>query len=183
MNRTFAIGHADVYVKSKDQERTRDCLQFLHKQFVTLVVEDLLVLPARDRMRRSRHDDEAVLPSEAGDDAAQTRDVGPRFLNVATNPRADFYHRLDHLGLDLLAEQHLALVENLGDVRTQLARLRINDLKLFFDAQCELIEHLSSFRHTFRFRDFATMRQSGLVLLMNSYRKCFQTLPSECTGL
>src|SRR6185369_9097614 len=51
VNRTFAIGHADVYVKSKDQERACDCLQFLNEQLIALVVKDLLVLPARDWMR------------------------------------------------------------------------------------------------------------------------------------
>jgi hypothetical protein len=44
-------------------------------------------------------------------------------------PVPDLPHRLDHLGLDLFAKQHLAFFEDLGDVRTQLARLRIDDLK------------------------------------------------------
>ena len=96
-------------------------------------------------MRRSSDDHKSVLLRQAGDDAAQTRDVSARFLDVAANAGADFHHRLDHLGLDLLAEQHLAFFEDLGDVRTQLACLWIDDLKLLFDTQCELIEHLLLF--------------------------------------
>ena len=117
MNRTFAVLHADVYVQSEDQQRPRHCLKLLHEQFITFVVEDLLVLPAGDRMCRRRHDDEPVLSCEPGDDAAESRDVGSCFLDVATNAGADFDHRLDHLGLDLLAQQHLALLQNLRDMR------------------------------------------------------------------
>ena len=79
---------------------------------------------------------EALLAREPGDDGAQPRDVGARLLNVAADAGADLDLRLDHLGLDLLAEQHLALFEHLRDVRAQLARLRVDDLKLLLDAEC-----------------------------------------------
>jgi hypothetical protein len=36
--------------------------------------------------------------------------------------------------------QHPALFENFRDVRAQLAGVRINDLKLFFNAKGELLE-------------------------------------------
>src|SRR6185369_14820975 len=77
-------------------------------------------------------------------------DIGACFLDVATDAGAHFDHRLDHLGLDLFAQQHLAFFEYLGDVRAQLARLRIDDLKFLFDTQCKLIEHWPSFQFGFK---------------------------------
>src|ERR1043165_4014844 len=94
-------------------------------------------------MRRSGNDYKPVLSCEAGDDAAQARDVFAGLLDVATNSGPDLDHRLNHFRLDLLAQQHLAFFEDLGDVRTEFARLRIDDLKFLFDAQRELIEHSS----------------------------------------
>src|SRR5215216_305680 len=145
LNGTFPIRHADVNVQPENEQRARDSLQFLDQQLIPLVVEDFLILPMRDRMRRRSDDDESILLRQPGDDAAESCDVSACFLDVATNARAHFHHRLDHLGLDLLAQQHLAFFEDLRDMRAQFARLWINDLKFLFDAQCELIEHLPSF--------------------------------------
>src|SRR5690349_24982979 len=122
---------------------------------------------------RGRGDDcESVLLREPGDDAAQARDVRASFLDVAANTRAHFHHRLDHFRLDLFAEKHLAFFEYLGDVRAQLARLRINYLKFLFDAERELIEHLPSQSNNYGVRCFAIICQSGLTLPKNSWRKC-----------
>src|SRR5688572_22002477 len=96
-------------------------------------------------MRRSGDDRQPIFPREPGDDAAESRNVSACFLDVVANARAYFHHRLDHLGFDLLAEQHLALFEDLRDMRAQFARGWVNDLEFLFDAQCELIEHLPSF--------------------------------------
>ena len=70
------------------------------------------------------------------------RDVGAGFLNVVTDAGADFDHRLDHFRFDLLAEQHFAFVENFRNMRTQLARMRIDNLKFFFNAESELVRHI-----------------------------------------
>src|SRR5215212_1782255 len=132
-------------------------------------------------MRGRRHDHESILLRETGNNTPQPCDVGSCFLDIATNSRPYFHHRLDHLRLDLLAEQHLALFENLGDVRAQFARLRIDDLKLLLDAQCKFVEHLPSLSYWFRYLEI--ILQSGLTLPMNSWRICFHTLAGECTGL
>src|SRR5438132_539006 len=92
-------------------------------------------------MCRSCGNLQPVLLCEGGYDAAQACDVCASFLNILADSGTNFDLRLDHLGLDLLAEQHPPLIENLRHVRTQLARLRIDDLKLFFDTESELIEH------------------------------------------
>ena len=41
---------------------------------------------------------------------------------------------LDHFRLNLFAQKHPAFIQNLRDMRTQLARLRINYLEFFLDA-------------------------------------------------
>src|SRR5438067_8708867 len=113
MNLALAIRNTHVNVQAKDQERTSDSLQFLNQQLVSLIFENLLVLPARNGMRRCSYDLEIILLSQRRDDTAQIRYVCARFLNVLTYTGADLDHRLNHLGLDLLAENHLAFVEKL----------------------------------------------------------------------
>src|SRR6185503_8111640 len=81
--------------------------------------------------------------SQTGDRAPELDDIQARFLNVRANTGADFDHRLMHLRLYLLAENHAALVHHLGDVRAQLARLGVDDLKLFFDSKSE-VRHFNS---------------------------------------
>ncbi len=69
--------------------------------------------------------------------AAQLGDVFARVPDVTTNVGAEFHHRLVHFGFDALIERDLAVVQNLLDVRAQLARLWINDGKLLLDAEGE----------------------------------------------
>ena len=58
-----------------------------------------------------------------------------RICNRRTDFRAKLDHRLVHLGLDLFLQQNFAAFENFLNVRSQLARLRIDDGKFLFDAQ------------------------------------------------
>src|SRR5207253_1683047 len=97
---------------------------------------------ARNWMSRGGNNLQSIFFGQRGDDATETADVRAGFLNVLADAGADFDLRLDHFRLDLLAKQHAAFFENLGDVRTQLARLWIDDLKFFFNTECELVEHL-----------------------------------------
>ena len=57
--------------------------------------------------------------------------------DVVANLRAKLDDRLMHLRFDALFQKHLAVRQNLLDVRTQLARLRIDDLEFLFDAESE----------------------------------------------
>src|SRR6187397_1509745 len=84
-----------------------------------------------------------LLAHQTRKNTPQVCDVPSSFFYVFADSGAHFDHRLDHLWFDLLTEQHLAVFENFRDVRTQLAGMRINDLKLFFDTECELLEHAS----------------------------------------
>ena len=77
------------------------------------------------------------LSAKRRDRAAQASDLGARLGHGAAGPRADLDDALVHLGLDLLAQDHLAALKNLGDIRAQLARLGIDDLVFLFDADRE----------------------------------------------
>ena len=63
-----------------------------------------------------------------------------RYLrDVLANAGAGLHHRLVHLRPNALAQHGFAaFFDELTDVRAQLARLGVDDLKLFFDAQREL---------------------------------------------
>src|SRR6266478_9943189 len=55
--------------------------------------------------------------------------------NRIANLSAELDHRLMHLRLDLLLEHDLSTLEDFLDVRPQLARLRVDNRKLFLDAE------------------------------------------------
>ena len=57
--------------------------------------------------------------------------------DVGADPRADLDDRLVHLALDLVAEHRRARRQQLGHVRAQFPRLRVDDLELLFDAEGE----------------------------------------------
>ena len=54
---------------------------------------------------------------------------------------ADLDDRLMHLALDVIAEGRRARREELGDVRPQLPRGRIDDLEFFLDADGKRVSH------------------------------------------
>src|SRR5260370_38721166 len=58
-----------------------------------------------------------------------------RMLDRIANLSAELDHGLMHLGFDLFFEQDLAAFENLLNMRLQLARLRIDNRELFFNAE------------------------------------------------
>ena len=51
----------------------------------------------------------------------------------------DFHHGRVHLVLDLFEQERLALVDDLVDVRGQVAGVRVDHLKLFLDAEGEFV--------------------------------------------
>ncbi len=69
-------------------------------------------------MGRSGRYAEAFALGKSGDRASKPDDVGTRLLDVCADTGADFDHRLVHLRLDLLAQEHSPLVDHLGDMRT-----------------------------------------------------------------
>src|ERR1044072_1756173 len=137
----LAVGDADVDVHAEDEQRARDHLQLLDEELVMRVVVNQLLVPLRDGVSRSGGDVRFFLAPEPGGDGAQACDVVARLLYVAADAGADLDLCLNHLGLDLLAEHHLALIEHLRDARAQLPRLRVYDLKLLLDSQRVAFRH------------------------------------------
>src|SRR2546428_565928 len=82
-------------------------------------------------------DAQAALARQADDLAAKADHFAPGMSDVAADRGADFDHRFMHLALDLVLQPLLSFGEHLLDVRFQLARLRVDDLKFLFDAERE----------------------------------------------
>ena len=85
---------------------------------------------------------QSLLAHQAGKEAAKICDIGASFFYIFADSCTYFDHRLNHFRFDLLAEQRLAFCENFGNMRTQLTGVRIDNLKLFFDAEGELLRHI-----------------------------------------
>src|SRR6266404_1024685 len=88
-------------------------------------------------MGRGSDDLQSALLRQRRDDGAQAGDVGASFLNVLADAGADLDLRLNHLRLDLLAENHLSFVEELKPemIQSQIevgtgVDLRLNHLRL-----------------------------------------------------
>jgi hypothetical protein len=62
-----------------------------------------------------------------------------RVLDRIANLGAQLDDRLVHLGFDLLFEHDLAALENFLNVRTQLARLRIDNGEFLFNAESKRV--------------------------------------------
>ncbi len=78
--------------------------------------------------------------------AARFAKLAPQFhhllastLRCRTNFRAKLDDRLVHLRFDVFLQGDLAVVENLLNVGTQLARFRIDDLEFLFDPEGEYV--------------------------------------------
>src|SRR5690242_1948494 len=97
----------------------------------------------RERMSTGSDNLQSLFAHQTRNDTAQVCDIGSSFFYVFADSGAHFDHRLDHFGLDLLTEQHLAFFQDFRDMRTQFVGMRINNLKLFFNTECELLEHVS----------------------------------------
>ena len=88
-------------------------------------------------MRAGGSDFQPVLRSQFRQLSAKIDDLLPGITCVGANLRSKFDDRLVQLRSDPLLQNHLAVSENLLDVRTELARLGIDDLKFFLDAESE----------------------------------------------
>src|SRR6266403_6287518 len=90
-------------------------------------------------MRADGGDLEPCPAGELDQFAAKIKDVCARVLDGIANLSAKLDHGLVHLGFDLLFEHDLAALENFLNVRTQLARLRIDNGELLFNPESERV--------------------------------------------
>ena len=80
-------------------------------------------------------DFQPVLRSQFRKFAAKIDDLLPGITRIAANVGPQFRDRLVELRLNLLLQNQFAVSQDLLDVRTQLARLRIDNLEFLFDAE------------------------------------------------
>jgi len=123
-----------VHVRTEDEQLLREILEILLHAQIPLEGRDLLRHPIRERMRPRRRDLQPSLGRESDDRAAQPDELRAKVRRAATDLAPDLDHRLMQLGLHLLEDEMIAL-EDLGDVRAELARLGIDDLVLFLDPE------------------------------------------------
>src|SRR5450631_295171 len=120
-------------------------------------------------MGAGRGDFQPIARREHGELAAQLNDLLPRTTHITANLRAKLDDRLVHLRLDLLFQNHFAVGQNFLDVRTQPARLRIDNLEFLLDAESE---HMIASAHAkqARFATRLTQPLFWLLLCRNCYR-------------
>ncbi len=133
------VGDSDVDVHSENQQCARRLLQLLDQLLVSFIGRDLLILPVRDRVGGGGYNGEPFAVCQLGDGAAQANDIGSTFFDVAADAGSNLDHRLVHFRLDLLAEDHPTLVEHFIHPGAQLTGVRVDDLKLFLDADREIV--------------------------------------------
>ena len=88
-------------------------------------------------MRAGGSDYQPVLRRNFGQLSAKCSDLPSRVSGIAANLGADFHNRLVQLRFDLLLYNDFTVGENLLNVRTQFARLGIDELQFFLDAESE----------------------------------------------
>jgi hypothetical protein len=88
-------------------------------------------------MRAGGRDLQAVLRSQFRQLSAKIDNLLPGITRVAANVGIQFHDRLVQLGFDAFLQDHSAIGKELLDVRTQFARLRIDDLEFFLNAESE----------------------------------------------
>ena len=137
VDRHFAIRNSHVHVQAEDQIGARHLLHVLHDRLVALAFRDALIVPMRKRMRAGGGEFRSAAAGQFRQFAAQTDHLLARFRRGAANIGPGFHDRLMHLRLDPFLHHDLAVAQDLLDVRLQLARLRIDDLELFLDAEGE----------------------------------------------
>ena len=92
-------------------------------------------------MRAGRGDPQSDAFGRVGEFAPVADDFGGEFFDVRRRFWCRLYDRLVHLAFDVFAERGGARREELGDVRTQLPGVGIDDLEFFLDADGEPVSH------------------------------------------
>lgn len=125
----------DVDVHPEDQVLPGQILKvFLHAE-IPLERRDLLIHPRGEGVSACREHRASVLGCQVDDRPSKSHNLGADFGRRRAHPASDLDHRLVQLGLDALDRNLSVRIQDLSDVRTQLARLRIDDLVLFLDPE------------------------------------------------
>ena len=132
-----AIRNGDVDVQAEDQERPGELLQLFDDVLVALAGGDDLILPPGKGVRAGGGDAEAYAFRAVDELAADAADLVVELFDVGADLRADLDDRLVELALELITESRGARYQELGNMGSQLPRVRVDYLELFFDADGE----------------------------------------------
>src|SRR5580704_10929107 len=138
MNGRFAILDAHMHVQSENQIGPGHNLHVFHNVQIALVGVNLLLAPVPEWMRAPGGQTQLAVLGQLYHVPPQPNQLAARLLDVITNAGADLDHRLVHLRFYGFLQEHLALGDDLHiDMRTQIARFRIDGLIFFFDTDSE----------------------------------------------
>ncbi len=132
-------GHVDVH--AEDQQRPGQLLQLFNDVLIPLARRDHLVDPARKWMRAGSRNLQSRAFRRCHQFATRAVHLDAQLAHVLADIRPRLHDGLMHLALHLLDDAGRRRGDELSDVRAQFARGRINDLKLFFDADGKAVSH------------------------------------------
>jgi hypothetical protein len=127
----LAVVDADVHVQPEDDLLAGDEAQLADQVAVARRGRDALVLPARERMRAGRADDEAALVGDVANLTPQGAQRGARLAHIGARVGRDLEHGLHQLGLDLTVRR---VREQVIDGVDQRVAVGIEDHQLLLDA-------------------------------------------------
>ncbi len=138
VDQEFAVFDGDVYVGAEGEQLPGQILRFPAGADHALGRRHLRRQPGGKGVRPGRGDTQIVSGGQLGHAAPDSDQFVSRFGRRAAHFRADLDDRLAHLRPEFeLAQDAMILLQALGDIRPQLARLGVNDLVLFFNANSQ----------------------------------------------
>ena len=121
VNGAVAIRNADVHVQSEDEIGASELLHVLDNFLISLALSNELIAPVRKWVCAHRSNLEAAAAREFCKFGAQLDNMRTRIDYRLANFSAELNDRLVHLRFDLLFEHDFPALENLLDMRAQLA--------------------------------------------------------------
>src|SRR5262249_2331432 len=125
------VGHGDMHVHAKDQQRAGKLLKFLDDVLVSLAGGNDLIDPAGERVSAGGGDLQTGAFGGSHELAASPVHFNAEVADGIADARAGFDDGLMHFALDLLKDVGRSGGDQLHDVRTQLTRFGIDDLEFF----------------------------------------------------
>src|SRR5258706_2538620 len=141
VDRGLFVGHGHVDVHAEDEQGARELLQFFDNVLIALAGGDDLIDPARERVPAGGRDLQAGALGGGDQLASRAMHLDAQLAHVFANLRAGLDDRLVHLVFDLLDDVRRSGGNELHDVRAELTRGRVNDLKFFFYADGKAVSH------------------------------------------
>src|SRR6267154_594798 len=135
------VGHGDVNVHAKNQQGTRELLEFFDNVLVTLAGRNDLVDATGEGVGACGGDLQSGALGGSNQFTTCAMHLDTELADVFANFRAGLDDGLMHLVLDLFDDVRRSGGDELHHVRAELAGSGINNLKFFFYADGEAVSH------------------------------------------